>query len=328
MKKVTVLGGGTGSFVVLSGLKNDAALDLGAIVTMSDNGGSTGRLRDQLGVLPAGDLRQCLVALSQAPEVWRKLFTYRFETGDLKGHNFGNILVSALEKVSDNYNEVIEEVHRVMSVKGTVIPVTLQKTDLHVAYESGRTIEGETLLDESSIDGSRIKKAQLVPEVVINPQARQRILDSDYIIAGPGDLYSSIISIALVNGVKEAMAHTKAKIIFIMNLMTKSSQTNHYHAADHIHDFEAYFGRKPDIVLVNTGEIPAKLVTHYEAVGDTPVENDLHRDNFSGTIFSRDVISRVSHEDATQALAASFAHSIVRHDPEKLAEALHEILYA
>src|SRR3989344_7254506 len=137
MKKITVLGGGTGTFVVLSGLKK-YPLDLSAIVTMMDSGGSTGRLRDQLGVLPPGDLRQCLVALSEASELWRKLFLYRFEKGDLKGHNFGNIFLSALEKVSENYNEVIESVSFVLKTKGKVIPVTFEKAHLCVKYESGK----------------------------------------------------------------------------------------------------------------------------------------------------------------------------------------------
>src|SRR3989338_2925556 len=124
-KKITVIGGGTGTFVVLSGLKQHP-LDLGAIVTMMDSGGSTGRLRDQLGVLPPGDLRQCLVALSEASELWRKLFLYRFENGDLAGHNFGNIFLSALEKVSKHYDEVINTVSFVLKTKGKVIPVTYQ----------------------------------------------------------------------------------------------------------------------------------------------------------------------------------------------------------
>ncbi|MCI0553851.1 MAG: YvcK family protein, partial [Anaerolineae bacterium] len=238
MTKITVLGGGTGSYVVLTGLKKESELDLAAIVTMADNGGSTGRLRDQLGVLPAGDLRQCLIALSDASIVWRKLFAYRFESGDLKGHNFGNILVSALEKVTDNYDEVLEEVHRIMNVKGMVIPVTSSQADIHIEYESGRKIIGEKLLDESSIDGSRIAHAYLIPDVSIHPDAQTRIMDSDYIIAGPGDLYSSIIAIAMVKGVKEAVQQAKAGIIFVMNLMTKSSQTKDYTAADHIRDFE------------------------------------------------------------------------------------------
>ena len=139
MKKITVIGGGTGTFVVLSGLKN-FQLDLSVVVSMMDSGGSTGRLRDQLGILPPGDLRQCLVALSDAPILWRKLFLYRFEKGDLKGHNFGNIFLAALEKVSRSYDEAIETVAYVLKTKGKVIPVTLNKLHLVAEYENGKKL--------------------------------------------------------------------------------------------------------------------------------------------------------------------------------------------
>ena len=160
MKKITVIGGGTGSYVVLTALKT-LPLDLAAIVTMMDSGGSTGRLRDQLGVLPPGDLRQCLVALSEAPELWRKLFLYRFENGDLKGHNFGNLFLSALEKVSEDYNTVLDTVSYVLKTKGKVIPVTFDKTHLCVQYESGTIIKGEGNIDENNPEMSRIVRASL-----------------------------------------------------------------------------------------------------------------------------------------------------------------------
>jgi len=160
MRKVTVIGGGTGSFVVLSGLKKHP-LDLGVIVSMADSGGSTGKLRDQLGVLPPGDLRQCLVALSDAPLLWRKLFIYRFERGELKGHNFGNLFLAALEKVSADYNEAIETTSYVLKTKGEVIPVTLTKTNLVAQYENGKVVKGEGLIDENQAERSKIKNIYL-----------------------------------------------------------------------------------------------------------------------------------------------------------------------
>ena len=163
MKKITVIGGGTGTFVVLSGLKK-YPLDLSVVVTMMDSGGSTGRLRDQLGILPPGDLRQCLVALSDAPLLWRKLFLYRFEKGDLEGHNFGNIFLAALEKVSDSYDEAIETVSYVLKTKGNVIPVTLNKLHLVAEYENGKKVTGEGLIDENHSEKSRIKIAYLEPQ--------------------------------------------------------------------------------------------------------------------------------------------------------------------
>ncbi|MBI4226025.1 YvcK family protein, partial [Candidatus Roizmanbacteria bacterium] len=169
MKKVTVIGGGTGTFVVLSGLKT-YPLDLGVIVTMMDSGGSTGRLRDQLGVLPPGDLRQCLVALSEAPLLWRKLFLYRFESGDFAGHNFGNLFLSALEKVCSNYDEVIDTVSFVLKIKGKVMPVTFDKTNLCIQYKSGKIIKGESNIEENIYESSPIQRAYLEPSAKPNKQ--------------------------------------------------------------------------------------------------------------------------------------------------------------
>ena len=170
MKKITVIGGGTGTFVVLSGLKS-YNVNLSSIVTMTDSGGSTGRLRDQLGVLPPGDLRQSLVALSEASQLWRQLFLYRFENGDLKGHNFGNIFLSALEKVSENYDQVIDTASYVLQTKGTVIPVTFTKADLCVEYENGKIIREEGNIDEDNHESSRIKRAFLEPDAEANKRA-------------------------------------------------------------------------------------------------------------------------------------------------------------
>lgn len=323
---VVVIGGGTGTFVTLSGLKK-YPVNLTAIVTMMDDGGSSGKLRDQLGVLPPGDLRQCLVALSDASDVWRKLFTYRFESGDLDGHNFGNILLSALEKVSDDYQDALDEAHRVMDVTGRVLPVTFDKATINVEYQSGRTLVGEKLLDEDSADGSAIARAFLVPPAHITHKAIQAIQEADYIITGPGDLYSSLIAVALVDGVKEAIARSPAKLVYIMNLMTKSSQTPGYTACHHVKDLTRYFGRSPDFVVANTGVISPDLIALYAQSRDVPVKDDLD-ECISATIIRADIISDVAHNAQTGKLAQSLAHSIVRHDSDKLAKILTtEILH-
>ena len=140
---VVTIGGGTGSFVVLSGLK-DYPIELSAIITMMDSGGSTGKLRDQLGVLPPGDLRQALVALSEAPDIWRQLFTYRFENGDLKGHNFGNIFISAIEKIANSNQEAIDRASDILQTNGSVIPITFDKCCLCAEYKDGSVVEGES----------------------------------------------------------------------------------------------------------------------------------------------------------------------------------------
>jgi len=322
MKKATVIGGGTGTFVVLSGLKN-MHLDLGVIVTMMDSGGSTGRLRDQLGVLPPGDLRQCLVALSEAPELWRKLFLYRFEKGDFEGHNFGNIFLSALEKVSSDYNQVLETASYVLKTKGKVIPVTLDKAHLCAEYENGTVLKGEGLIDENNGETSRIRRAFLEPVPRVNPLAVDRIRESDYIVIGPGDLYTSIIPVLLVPGMKESLLSTRAKIIFVMNLMTKSGQTSNFTARDHIGDLVRYVGKKPDHIIINNGKIPENILEWYISHHEKPVVNDLTPASFNGSVVSGDVVDNAS---IMKSKAAVLTRSILRHDSDKLAALIGKLI--
>jgi uncharacterized cofD-like protein len=324
MKNITVVGGGTGTFVVLSGLKN-RKLDLSVVVSMMDSGGSTGRLRDQLGVLPPGDLRQCLVALSDAPLLWRKLFLYRFENGDLKGHNFGNIFLAALEKVSSNYEEAIATISYVLKTKGKVYPVTLDKLHLVAEYENGKIITGEGLIDENHAEKSRIKTAYLVPAGHANAKAVEAIEKSEYIVIGPGDLYTSIIPVLLVKGVKEAISNNKAKIIYIMNLMTKSGQTTGYKASDHLVDLAKYLGRNPDFVLVNNTEILPEILKSYEKYNEIRVENDLKEYEKGVTIIEDDLIDNEKQEVDTSDI---LYRSILRHDSEKVAKSIEKIIYA
>ncbi len=326
MKKVTVIGGGTGTFIVLSGLK-DYPIDLGVVVSMMDSGGSTGRLRDQLGVLPPGDLRQCLVALSDAPVFWRKLFLYRFETGDLAGHNFGNIFISALEKVTSSYNEVVEAASYILKTKGKVIPVTFERTNLCVKYANGKVVKGEGKIDKNYKEKTRIVKAFLEPKVSPNPQAIERLLSSDYIIIGPGDIYTSIVPVVLVTGIKEAVKKSKAKIIYILNLMTKSGQTANYKGSDHLNDLKYYFGRSPTIVIVNNGKIPKEIINWYQDWGEQVVINDLTKSNYQEKVILADVVDRKKIEKSKgDILVDPMVRSILRHDPKKLAKILKEII--
>lgn len=321
MKKVTVIGGGTGTYVALTGLKQ-YPLDIAAIVTMTDSGGSTGRLRDQLGVLPPGDLRQCLVALSEAPMLWRKLFLYRFENGDLAGHNFGNIFLSALEKVSTNYNEVIDTVSYVLQTKGPVIPVTFEKTHLCVQYENGITIREEGNIDEDNKESSRIVKAFVDPEVQANQKAIDRIQESDYIIIGPGDIYTSIVPVFLINGIKEAIKNSKAKIIFVVNLVTKTGQTTNYKAQDFIDDITTYTGRAPDVVIMNNGEIPPEILEWYHDHNEHVVRNNLSETS-AMQIKEDDLIEKTGY---TKNSSDELTRSILRHDSNKLAKVLSQYI--
>ena len=328
MKKVTILGGGTGTFVVLSAIKKEE-IDLAAIVSMTDSGGSTGRLRDQLGVLPPGDLRQALVALSEAPMLWRKLFLYRFEQGDLQGHNFGNIFLSALEKVTDNYEDVIKTASYVLQTKGKVIPVTFETANLCVEYANGKTLKGEGKIDSNYLEKSRIVKAYLEPKVNAHSEAIKRIEESDYLIIGPGDLYATIISVLLPGGIREAILKSGAKIIFNMNLMTKSGQATSYKASDYITDLTVYMGRAPDTVVINTGEIPKSALEWYAEEGESPVQNDLKSASFKGRITEGDIVDKKQFvKSEADKYVDPRVRSILRHDPEKLSRVLKEIIFS
>lgn len=322
MKKITVIGGGTGTFVVLSGLK-DFGLDLSVVVSMTDSGGSTGKLRDQMGVLPPGDLRQCLVALSDAPVLWRKLFLYRFENGDFKGHNFGNLFLATLEKVCQTYDEAIDTASYVLQTKGKVIPVTHDKLHLVAEYENGKTITGEGLIDENHAELAKIKKAYLTPQGSANLKAVEAINDSDYLIIGPGDLYTSIIPVLLVKGIKEAVEKSKAKIVYIMNLMTKSGQTTHYKAKNHIEDLKKYLGRNPDFILLNDSIIPPHILGSYKKYNEEVVVNDL--DDKVINIIKADLIDNKPIETSSSDV---LYRSILRHDSKKVAEILNKIFNA
>ncbi|MCS6956530.1 MAG: YvcK family protein [Patescibacteria group bacterium] len=323
MKKITIIGGGTGTFVVLSGLKKIPSLNLGVVVAMTDSGGSTGKLRDQLGVLPPGDLRQCLVALSDAPLLWRKLFLYRFDKGDFQGHNFGNLFLAALEKISSNYDQVINTASYVLQTKGEVIPVTHQKLHLVAEYENGKKITGEGLIDENIFETSKIKKVYLKPSGSANKKAIQRIINSDYIVIGPGDLYTSIIPVLLVDGIKQAFAKSKAKIVFIMNLMTKAGQTSGYTALDHINDLEKYLGKKIDIVLINNGLILKKIINIYKKHNEKIVIDNLKDSNYQ--VIREDIVDNKLVEKNKVDIVY---RSILRHDSNKLAKVLKKIFYA
>lgn len=320
MKKVTVIGGGTGTYTLLTGLKN-YHYDISVIVSMMDSGGSTGLLRDQLGVLPPGDLRQCLVALSDSSEIWRKLFLYRFENGDLKGHNFGNIFITAMEKISTDYNEVVSTTSKLLGTTGNVIPVTLEKSQLCVEYEDGAVIKGEANIDNSAHTDSRIKKAFLEPKVSSNKKALEKIVDCDYLILGPGDLYTSLIPNLIVDGISEEIKKSKCKIIYISNLMTKRGQTTGYKVSDHVIDIEKYLKRKVDFILINSREISEEGKKRYlEKSEDIPVVDDMSID---ARVVKKNIISDVNFENNS---SDKTFRSLVRHDSYKLAQEVKNII--
>jgi uncharacterized cofD-like protein len=322
LPKIVVIGGGTGSFAALSGLKK-YPVQLSAIVTMMDSGGSSGRLRDELGVLPPGDIRQCLVALSGSSRLLRELFNYRFPKGDLKGHNFGNIFLSALEKTTGDFEKAILEVGKILRIQGRVIPVTFKKADLCALLVNGKRIVGQTHVDvvEGKVKRAAIKKVYLKPSVSANPQALEAIKEANLILIGPGDLYTSIIPNLLVKGVPSALTKSRAKKVYVLNLMTKYGQTTDYTARKHIEILENYLGKNVlDLVLLNKRKPTKKALRWYLKFEEAPVVDDL--DSSAKVLRANLIKDLIIEKDKGDLLR----RSIIRHDPQKLARALLKLL--
>ncbi len=323
MKNVVVLGGGTGTFTVLSGLKK-YPVSLSAVVSMADNGGSTGRLRDQLGVLPPGDVRQCLVALSESDQIMRELFNYRFTDGELRGHAVGNLLISGLEKITGDFEEAVAAAEKILRVKGKVIPVTTTPTNLCAEYENGDVARNEEEIDEpGDIERGRIKRLFLEPQAMITHGAAQALLHADLIVLGPGDLYTSLGQCLVVKGVVEALRRTKAHIVYNMNLMTKEHQTTGMNALEHTKVMEMWLGSNViDEVIINNAALPQDLVEVYELQGETAIEDNFPN-NTSYNVIRGNFLSELAVKKQNGEL---LKRSLIRHDSEKIAQKLFEIL--
>ncbi len=321
-KNIVVIGGGTGTFTVLSGLKKYPH-DLTAIVSMADDGGSTGKLRDELGVLPPGDIRQCLVALSEADLLLRDLFNYRFEGGGLEGHSFGNILISAFEKITGNLDKALEEVGNVLKIRGRVLPVTLDKVWLRTKLENGTELKGENEVNNSwLLSKFGIKKLFLNPQAKANPKAVRAILEADIIIVGPGNIYCSILPNFLVKGIPEAIRKSKAIKIYNCNLMTKYGHTDGFLIKDFVDTVEQYLGKGVfDYIIFNTKKPSSMLLNKYSSQGEL-VEPDckvLKDKKFVGA----DLVGLAVYR---QNPADKLKRTLIRHDPDKLAKAIVSLL--
>jgi uncharacterized cofD-like protein len=309
-KNVVVIGGGTGIFNVLSGLKS-YPLNLTSIVTTFDNGGSTGILRDEFGMLPSGDMRRSLVAL--APETGdltiRNLFNFRFEKkSSLRGHSFGNLFLNALTAICGSEVNAIKKAGQILNIAGRVLPVSTDKSDLCAILEDGTKIIGETNIDIPKHDGNlRIKKLSLTKPATIYKESYKALLDADLIIIGPGDLYTSILPNVLVSGFKTAIAKSKAKVVYITNIVTKWGETNGFRASDFASTLLSYMKKKEfDCIICNSEQINPKLARDYAKEKAFPVTLDLENlKKYSKKVLLRNII----HQS-----------DIARHDPRKLAK--------
>lgn len=320
--KTTVIGGGTGSFTLLTGLKNYRDIDLTAIVAMTDDGGSTGLLRDELGVLPPGDIRQCLVALSHSEDIWRRLFTYRFNHGRLKGHNFGNLFISALEQITGSFEESISLAGEILQTRGQVIPVTLDNVRLVARTSKGKVIFGEHQID---LKKNVIQDISFKPNPTLNPKALERILESDLIVISPGDIYTSLLPTLLVPGVCDSINDSLAKKVYVCNVMTQPKHTSGFKVIDFVELFELKLGKNIfDTVLYNTKKPSSAFVKAYSKEGEYPVcysQRDFKRNDISfigADILSQKIPQKVEGD--------KLARALIRHDSYKTAHELYKLL--
>jgi uncharacterized cofD-like protein len=321
MKNIVIIGGGTGTFTLLNGLRKFPTNN-SVIVSSADDGGSTGKLRKDLGVFPPGDIRQCLVGLSYTEEHLKELFNYRFEKGDLAGHTAGNILIAALEKIMGGVESAIVLASKLLNVRGQVLPVTLKPTLLTAILQNGKKIVGEQNIDEPRRNFKfKISNLKLSPNLEANPKALAALKSADVIVFGPGDLYTSILPNLLVKGVKEAIDASKAKKVLVTALMTKPGQTDGFNAEAFVKITNEYLGKKKlDAVIVNTKKPDAKVLSLYKKTGAEfvkPVKNIAKTE-----VLAAELVSSHVHKKSA---ADKLHRSLLRHDSDKLAQIIYEL---
>ena len=309
--KVVVIGGGTGIPVLLRGIK--AYTDnLSAIITVADDGGSSGRLRGDLGILPPGDIRNCLVALADREPLMEELLQYRFPIGELKGHNMGNLLLAALCDINNgSFDQAVHGLSRVLAVRGQVFPATLSDVCLCAEMEDGSVVCGESKITASL---NKIKKVYLSPEdCPASQDALQAIAEAEMIVMGPGSLYTSIIPCLMAKGVSEALKSSSAAKVYVCNVMTQPGETDGYTASQHLRAILEHAGEIVDYMVVNEQTIPPRVVERYNREGAMPVEADI------AGIIDFGVIPITS--------ALLERSEVMRHDPRRLARLLMHTIY-
>jgi uncharacterized cofD-like protein len=324
--KVVVIGGGTGSFTLLQALRA-LTPNITALVNMVDDGGSTGVLRDELGVLPPGDARQNLVALSKSPKL-RELFTYRFEEGSLKGHTLGNLFLTALEKLTGNFAEGIEVASEVLNIVGKVVPITLDNVRLVVELPNGKKLHGEGVIDDTQLSGHEgMPMLHLVPHAKLNPDAKEAIMQADLVIISAGDIYTSVGSSLVVDDVLGTLQSTKAKIAYVCNLVTKPGHTDGFTVARHAAEVERLAGGQfIDHVIYNTSVPPKDLFAKYTREGELLVSvnkaelSKAHYKAYGVPLIAKNGAQRVKGD------AVAAHRSLIRHDGRLTAKALLDLL--
>jgi uncharacterized cofD-like protein len=313
--KIVVIGGGTGLSTMLRGLKYYTS-NITAIVTVGDDGGGSGDLREDLGMLPPGDIRNCILALADTEPIMEDLLQYRFADGRLKNQSFGNLFLAAMAGISDNFEEAVQKMSSVLAVTGKVIPVTLDNMQLVAKLQNGNIVKGESQIPEEAIEqNSRIEELNIVPEnAKALPEALEALKEADAIVMGPGSLYTSITSNLLVKDIARAVRKSDAVKIYISNIMTQPGETTGFKVSDHLKVLLKYGGRDiVDYVIANTGEINDELKEKYQKDGAELVKLD-----------REDIISlgiKIVGEDLVK-----IKNGLVKHDSDKLAEILADTI--
>lgn len=318
--KVVAIGGGTGLSILLRGLKHHwadssrlpqskpAIHSLTAIVTVTDEGGSSGRLRKDFRILPPGDIRNCLVALAEDETLFAKLFDYRFKSGaGLRGHSFGNLFLAALTHVTRDFAKAVRVSSEILAIRGEIFPSTLSDVHLKARLKDGRTLYGESRISKTSVP---IERLSIIPSRCKPlPETLAAIKAADLITVGPGSLYTSLIPNLLVKGIGEQIARSKALRLYIGNLMTQPGETRRYSAADHLRALHEHAGRKIfDAAILNSGAFPTAMKKRYAAQRAEPVLNDVDRVEALGV---QPVLANLLADD-----------HVARHDSQKLARLL------
>lgn len=309
MKKVVVIGGGTGQSVLLRGLKNIEDIQLSTIVTVADDGGSTGRLRETYSMPAVGDVRNVMIALAESETLLSSLMNYRFEgSDDVGGHNLGNLMLAALTQVNGNFLDAIQTFSRVLRVKGEVIPSTTEIVTLMARMADGTKVRGESNIPKVH---NRIEEVYFEGEVHATKRAISAIEKADYIIFGIGSLYTSILPNIIIDDIRCALKNSKAKKIYVCNVMSQPGETDHYTLEDHVEAIEKHtYKGMIDMVLTHSNILYDKVLNNYNKENSYPIW-----------------IAKQDHEyEVVKKDLLSFEHGLVRHDSDKVKKAIEEIM--
>ena len=319
--KIVAIGGGTGLPTIVEGLRKYTD-NITMIVTVTDSGRSSGIMRKELDVLPPGDIRNCLISLSNSEKLMCDLFQYRFNNGSLEGHNFGNLLIAALTKITGSFEKAIEEAGKILKLKGRVFPSTFDNTNICAELEDGEILrEEDEIIDRNNNEvylRSKIKRVFHDPESFANEKVLKEIEQADMIVICPGSLFTSVIGNLLVKGISESIVRSKAKKVYICNIMTQVSQTHKFKASDHLNEVSKYLGKVPDYIVINTKRPNDKLIDSYKQENAEIVENDSKEMEKTGV---KVIASEILDETADKKLLWE-KKDLLRHDPDKIAEIL------